>query len=56
MGGFRGAPKTLLEIAQLPEGHAIICGLSFGYEAPDEQINKVTMDRAPLEDTVTLLS
>ncbi len=55
-GALAFYPDPLLEIAQLPEGHAIICGLSFGYEAPDEQINKVTMDRAPLEDTVSFVS
>ena len=55
-GALAFYPDPLLEIAQLPEDHAIICGLSFGYEQPGEQINKVIMDRAPLDDVVTLIS
>lgn len=55
-GALAFYPDPVLEIAQLPEGHAIICGLSFGYEQEGEQINKVIMDRAPLEDVVTLIS
>lgn len=55
-GALAFYPDEVLKIANLPEGHGIICGLSFGYEQEGEQINKVVMDRAPLEDTVTLIS
>ena len=43
------------EIASLPEGHEIICGLSFGYEDKCAKINEVTMDRAPLDSMLTLI-
>lgn len=55
-GALAFYPDPVMELAKLPDGHGIICGLSFGYEAEGEQINKVIMDRAPLEDTVTLIS
>ena len=55
-GALAFFPDPVKEIANLPEGHGIICGLSFGYEQPGEQINKVIMDRAPLEDVATLIS
>ena len=49
-------PDEVAKIANIPEGNAIICGLSFGYEEVGAQINKVIMDRAPLADTVQFIS
>lgn len=46
-------PDPVKAITPIPEGNELIVGLSFGYEAVGEKINEVTMERAPLADTVT---
>ncbi len=52
-GALAVFPDPVKAITPIPEGNELIVGLSFGYEAVGEQINKVTMERAPLGDTVT---
>lgn len=52
-GALAAFPEPVKAITLIPEGNELIVGLSFGYEAVGEQINKVTMERAPLGDTVT---
>jgi len=52
-GALAAFPEPVKAITPIPEGNELIVGLSFGYEAVGEQINKVTMERAPLSDTVT---
>ena len=54
-GALAFYPDPVKEIANLPEGHEIICGLSFGYEDKGAKINEVTMDRAPLDSMLTLI-
>ena len=49
-------PDPVKAMGGVPEGSGILCGLSFGYEDKGERINDVIMDRAPLEETVTLIS
>ncbi len=49
-------PDEVHKIANIPEGNAIICGLSFGYEDVGARINDVIMDRAPLAETVEFIS
>ena len=48
-------PDPVAAMGGIPEDHAIICGLSFGYENVGAQINNAIMDRAPLSETVTLI-
>ena len=49
-------PDPVFEIADIPEGNALVCGISFGYEDPEAVINQTYMDRAPLHETVTFRS
>jgi hypothetical protein len=42
-------PGPVREIAAIPEGNAILCGLSFGYADTRAKINEVRMDREPVE-------
>ena len=55
-GALAAFPTQVKEIASIPEGNAIMCGMSFGYEAPDEQINTVRMPREPLETVASFTS
>lgn len=48
-GALAAFPSIVREVAYIPEGNAILCGLSFGYEAEGELINTVRMPREPLE-------
>ena len=48
-GALAAYPGPVRRIAKVPEGNAILCGLSFGYADEDAQINQVRMDREPLE-------
>ncbi|MDF1693416.1 MAG: nitroreductase [Zhongshania sp.] len=49
-------PDEVQKIANIPEGNAILCGLSFGYEDVGARINDAIMDRAPLAETVQFIS
>ena len=55
-GALAAFPTQVKEIAYIPEGNAIMCGISFGYEAPDEQINTLRMPREPLETVASFTS
>ena len=55
-GALAQFPTQVKAIAPIPEGNAIMCGLSFGYEAPDEKINTVRMPREPLETVASFTS
>ena len=48
-GALAAFPSVVKDIVDIPDGNAIMCGLSFGYEAEGEQINTVRMPREPLE-------
>ncbi len=52
-GALAYFPKSVYELCEIPEGNAIIVGLSFGYAEDDAKINTVKMPRAALEDCVS---
>lgn len=49
-------PDPVFEIADIPQGNAILCGISFGYEDTNAPINKVPFVREPLAATVSFTS
>lgn len=49
-GALGAYPGPVREIGDIPEGNAILCGLSFGYEDVDARINSVRMPREPLSE------
>ncbi|MEM7218710.1 MAG: nitroreductase [Pseudomonadota bacterium] len=55
-GALAAYPGPVRRIADIPEGNAILCGLSFGYPDPDAQINRVRMTREPVEVMSSLTS
>ena len=55
-GALAFFPESVKKLVGLPEGHGIICGISFGYEDKNAHINKVHMGRAPLEEAVRFVS
>lgn len=55
-GALASYPNQVREIAAIPEGNALLCGLSFGYEDPDGQANGVRMTREPLDSVVSFTS
>jgi len=55
-GALAMYPDPIHEIAQIPEGNGVICGLSFGYADESAQINKTKTPRDTIENTVTLVS
>ena len=48
-GALAAYPGSVRLIAQVPDGNAILCGLSFGYPDETARINEVRMEREPLE-------
>ena len=48
-GALAAYPDPVRDIAGIPEGNAILCGLSFGYPDTDAKINEVRMDREPVD-------
>ena len=48
-GALAAFPSVLRELVDIPERNAIMCGLSFGYEAQGELINSVRMPRESIE-------
>jgi nitroreductase len=48
-GALAAYPGPVRRIAQVPDGNAIMCGISFGYPDTDAKINEVRMNREPLE-------
>ena len=55
-GALAAFPSIVKERLDIPEGNAIMCGLSFGYEAEGERINTVRMPREPLETVASFTS
>ncbi len=55
-GALASYPGPVRKIASVPEGNAILCGLSFGYEDVGAQINDVRMVREPLETVASFTS
>ena len=55
-GALANFPDPIKEIAGIPEGHGIICGLSFGYADEEAKINEVKMDRADLKQSGKFVS
>ena len=49
-GALAAYPGPVRRIADVPEGNAILCGLSFGYEDTEAQANAAKMDRVPLAE------
>lgn len=47
-GALGSYPGPVRAIADVPEGNAILCGLSFGYADENAHINEVRMSREPL--------
>jgi nitroreductase len=52
-GALAYYPEPIFKIAEIPAGNAILCGLSFGYEDTEAQINKVPQTRVTLDDSVS---
>ena len=52
-GALAFFPDPVHEVCEIPEDNALLCGISFGYADEDAQINKVTMPRADLGDSVS---
>ena len=55
-GALAAFPSVVKEIVEIPEGNAIMCGLSFGYESENELLNSVRMPREPLESIASFIS
>jgi len=49
-GALAAFPTIVKKYVHIPEGNAIMCGLSFGYKEEDARINSAKMDRVPLEE------
>ena len=49
-GALASYPEPVREVVYVPEGNAIMCGLSFGYEDDAAKVNALRMPRAPLEE------
>ncbi|MEM6999301.1 MAG: nitroreductase [Pseudomonadota bacterium] len=48
-GALAAYPGPVRKIASIPEGNAILCGVSFGYPDEGAKINEVRMTREPLD-------
>ncbi len=55
-GALASYPGPVREIAAIPDGNALLCGLSFGYEDPAGRANGVRMAREPLETVASFTS
>ncbi|WP_166424668.1 nitroreductase [Paraglaciecola sp. 20A4] len=55
-GALAFYPDPICDIAGIPEGHGILCGLSFGYADEEAKINEVHMGRADLPHSVKFVS
>lgn len=53
-GSLASYPGPVHEVAQIPDGHGIVCGMSFGYPDPDATINRHRTEREPLEQVFSL--
>lgn len=55
-GALAMYPKSIYEIANIPDDCAVMFGLSFGYSAEEDPINGFEVGRADLNDSVEFLS
>ena len=55
-GALAAFPSIVKQVVDIPEGNAILCGISFGYEAEGDVINTVRMPREPLETVASFTS
>ena len=55
-GALAMYPDPINEVAQIPEGNGVICGISFGYADETAQINNTKTPRDTIENTVTFIS
>ena len=55
-GALASYPEPVREVVYVPEGNAILCGLSFGYEDPNAKVNELRMPRAELDDIASFAS
>lgn len=55
-GSLAAHPGPVHEIAEIPDGYGIVCGMSFGYPDPEARINQHRTDREPLEAVVSFHS
>ena len=55
-GALGSYPGPARKIADIPEGNAILCGVSFGYADTGAQINAVRMDRESVENISSFTS
>lgn len=53
MAALRGFPEVLRRELEIPDHHAVLCGIAIGYEDADVPANATRQPRAPLEDNVT---
>ncbi len=51
-GSLAAHPGPVHKVTEIPEGHGIVCGMSFGYPDPEARINRHRTDREPLEGVV----
>ncbi len=49
-GALASYPEPVKEVVFIPEGNAIMVGLSFGYEDKAARVNKLRMSRAELDE------
>ncbi len=55
-GALASYPGPVREIADIPDGNALLCGLSFGYEAEGEPANRLRTPREPLDRIASFAS
>ncbi len=55
-GALAMYPDPIFKVANIPEGNAIVCGISFGYADDTAKINETRMIRADLEDVASFVS
>lgn len=53
---FNGFHEVIREQLALPEGETFVCGMALGYADPDAIANRLTTERAAIDDFVTFLT
>ncbi len=48
-------PEPVFEIAQVPDDHGLLCGVSFGYADMEADKNKLKMPRLSVDESVTFI-
>jgi nitroreductase len=47
--------RTIADVVAPPDELMLFCGMAIGYRDPDHPANRLRMERAPLDETVTLV-